>query len=202
MATICVTGNCNYMYLALEDTATGNQFIAEAMVSDLTTWAAIYDPAAGTAGNVIPHPANPDVVIFYGNFGTDVTVLTWDSGTRTLTDISPASLGAKVVNTCAPNPNNEDEIIITVDTDQDLLYTSDGGTTWTAWDAALGFNATALAGIWSSQYAPHRYMVGGDNTTDLDVLYSPNQGNQSANLEGASLGAQAAITNIEVVISG
>ncbi len=202
MPAICTSGNGNYIYMALEDVTTGDQFIVEAAADDLTFWEAIYTPEAGSAGNVIPMAANPDKVIFYGNFGTDVTLLIWDSANRTLTDISPSSLGAKVVNTCQTNPANEDEIIITVDTDQDLLYSDDGGSTWTTWDATLGFDATALAGIWSSQYAPHRYMVAGDAGADLDLLYSGNQGNQSKNLEAAGLAAQVDICSVEVVTGG
>ena len=188
------------------DNAGDNIFTAEerstfpifgvAATSDLNTWAAAYDPGAGTAGNVIA--AGDDTMIFYGNFGTDVTIQKHTISTVSNVDISPSSLGAKVVNTLAVNPSDTDEMICTVDTDQDALHTTDGGTIWTTIDSALGFNATALWALWSGVYFPHRLFVAGDNLTTLDLLYSPNLMTSSQDFAGTSLDAAANISGVEI----
>ena len=121
-----------------------------------------------------------------------------ETAADTETDISKASLGAKVVNTASINPDDADNIYITVDTDEDLLSTEDGGTTWDNVDTTLGFDATALTTLFSGAYFLNRYFVAGDNGADLDVLYSPNNGSSDTNVEDATLGAKANITNIEV----
>lgn len=197
MSAISTNADGSYIFTALED-ASGNQVIARAARSDLSTWTAVYEPGAGSAYGTAPVLSDPDLMLFYGNFGTDVTVILHTISTGTNTDISPAGLGAKVVNTCAVNPANASEIVITVDTDQDMLYTDDQGSNWSTWDAALGFDATALAMLWSGAYWPHRVFVAGNNGTDIDLLYSPNEMAQSADQASGSLASASDITNIEV----
>jgi hypothetical protein len=196
MSAIDTSADGAYIFLALENSS-GQPVIARAARSDLSTWTKAYDPAAGTAGNVAKSVANADKMLFYGNFGTDVTVVLHTISTGANADISPPGLGAKVVNTLQVNPSGGSEAVITVDTDQDVKHTSNGGTTWTDWDAALGFDATALWVLWSGAYFAHRYFVAGDNGVDLDLLYSPNEGVSRQNKENASLEAQANICNVE-----
>jgi len=185
MPALATSADGAYVFMALED-ASGNQVIVKAARTDLSTWSAAYQPGAGSAANVAQVAGNPDKMLFYGNFGTDVTVVMHTISTATNTDISPASLGAKVVNTAAVNPSDEDEIVISIDTDQDLKHTSDGGTTWTAWDATLGFDATALFALWSGAYFLHRYFVAGQVAGPAGELrYSPNEGSSDADKTGA-----------------
>lgn len=197
MATIATSADGEYIFIALED-LDGLPLIARASRDDLSTWSSVYAPGAGTAANIMPCVAKPDLMFFYGNFGSGVQVIEHVVSTGAETNISPAGLTTKVVNALAINPSNSEEIAITVNTDQDLKYSSDGGTNWSDWSAALGFDATALAVLWSGQYQLNRYLVAGDNGADLDLLYSPNQGANSSNMEDASLEAQAAICAIEV----
>lgn len=197
MAAIATSADGSQIFLALEDGG-GAQVVLKAARSALSTWTAAYEPGGGTAANVASVPEDSDAMLFYGNFGTDVTVIKHAITAGTNTDISPASLGAKVVNTLSVDPSNSDEIVITVDTDQDLKNTVDGGTTWTDWDAALGFSATALYTLWSGAYFPHRYFVAGDNTTTLDILYSPNEGSFSSDVSGATVGALTNISGLDV----
>jgi hypothetical protein len=200
MAAIATNADGNTLFLALED-GSGNPVIVSAARSDLTTWTAVYEPGAGSAANLVAVPSDADAMLFYGNFGTDVTVIKHTISTGTNTDISPSSLGAKEVNTLAVNPSNADEIVIGIDTDQDLEYTDDGGTTWTEWDNALGGDATALWVLWSGAYFPHRYFVGLDNATTLDILYSPNEGASDTDVSGATVGALTNISALEATES-
>lgn len=199
MPALATNADGNYIFMAVEDESTGNQLIVKAARADLSTWSVAYEPGAGSASNVAAVPGNPDLMLFYGNFDTDVTVILYTISTDTATDISPASLGAAAVNTLAVNPSNSDEIIITVNTSEDLLYTSDGGDNWATWNAALGFDATALWVLWSGQYEPYRIFTAGDDGATLNLLYSPNEGISFDDKAGATLGALANVTNIEVI---
>lgn len=175
MPAIATTADGAYVYLALED-GSGNPVIARAARSDLSAWEAVYEPGAGSAANVAQVPSDPDKMLFYGNFGTDVVVLEHTVSTGAESDISPASLAAKVVNTLAVDPSNADKITLTVDTDQDLLYTLDGGSNWSTADDALGFDATAAAVLWSGDYSPSRLFAAGQVTGAAVLYYSPNAG--------------------------
>jgi len=159
MAAIATNADGTTVFMALERGS--SPVVLSAARTDLTTWTVVYEPGEGSAANVLPFLSDSDSMLFYGNFDTDVTVIKHTISTATNTDISPASLGAKVVNTAVINPSDSDEIIISVDTDQDLKHTSDGGTTWTDWDAALGFDATALWALWSGTYFPAPLFCGG-----------------------------------------
>jgi hypothetical protein len=195
MAAITFSADGDNIFYALE--TGGFPVIVKAARATPGTGTAVYSPGAGSAANVMMVPGNADKVLFYGNFGTDIVVIMHTISTVTNTDISPASMGAKIVNALAVNPSNEDEIVIGVGTDEDLLYTSDGGSNWSAWDATLGFDSTALWVFWSGLYIAHRYFTAGDNGLDLDLLYSPNEGVSSTNEESTALGSQANICSLE-----
>lgn len=175
MPAIALSADGAYLFLALED-GDGDQIIAKADVTALSTWTAVYEPGAGSAANIMTVPSDPDKMLFYGNFDTDVVLVEHTISGPTNTDISPASLGAAVANAAAVNPSNADEIIITVnDPEQDIEYTSDGGANWEVWDA-VGFDPTALAALWSGAYDYHRYFVTGQLIGSAQLLYSPNAG--------------------------
>jgi len=184
VSAIVTTADGTYIYLALED-GDGDQIIARAARSDLSAWAAVYEPGAGSAANLAPVPSNPDQVLFFGNFGTDVTVVLHTASTGAESDISPGSLAAKEVNTLTVNPSDANEIIITVDTDQDLKYSDDGGSTWSDLDAALGFDATALAVLWSGDYSDARLFISGQVTGAAVVYYSPNEASSWGDYTGS-----------------
>ena len=194
MSAIDFTADGQYIYMALESTF---PIVVKSSRDIPGTGMAVYNPGAGTACNIAKSPGNADKMFFYGNFGTDIVLISHIVSTGVNTDISPASLGAKEVNVLAVNPSDENEIVIGVGTDQDLLYTSDGGSNWSAWDSALGFDPTALWLLWSGLYIDHRYFVAGDNLTNLDLLYSPNEGVSDANVEGTSLDAETNIVSLE-----
>lgn len=198
MPAIATTADGAYIYAALEDSATGNQIIARAARGNLSTWTSVYDPGGGSAGNVAPAPSDSDVMYFYGNFGTDKTVIKHSVSAVTNSDISPASLGAKVVNTLSVDPSDADRIVISVGTDQDLLYTEDGGANWTLWEAALGFDATAKYVIWGGLWYPARLFVAGHDGLNAVLLYSPNEMASEQDEASAALQAASNIVAVEV----
>lgn len=197
MSAIATNASGDYIYLALDD---GDVIFVEISRDDLAGHTVIYDPGGGGAGNVLPVPGNENQMIFYGEFGGGVMIVRYDIDTQTITDITPAGyVGTKTINTLSIDPANSDRMIASISIDQDLLYTEDGGTSWTLWDGTVGFSVAALTAIWPGAYELVRYFVAGDNGTDLDLLYSPNEGSNATNLEDGTLAGQANICNLAIV---
>ena len=187
------------VFVAAEDVVTGFPVVFQ-MDAATHLFSSAYEPGAGSAVNVQSVAANPDKMLFYGNFGTDVVVVSYEISTGLATDISPAGRGAAVVNCASVNSSNEDEINITVNTEQTFRDTSNGGASWITRDAAMGFDATALLVLWSSDYELYRYFACGENGGgDLEVQYSPNEGRDTEQLAESTLEAAAAICNIEAI---
>jgi hypothetical protein len=201
MSAIITSADGEYVFVALEDDS-GNPLVIRATrpedAGDAPTLAQAYAPGDGSAINVTQVQADADRMIFYGNFGTDVGIINHTISTVTNEDISPSSLGSEIVNCLVVNPSDSDEMICTIDTTQDLLYTSDGGANWAALNAsALGFAPTALTVIWGGGGEPNRIFVAGNDTSDEILFFSPNDGAELADVAGASLGAVANIAGIE-----
>lgn len=198
MPAIVTTSDGAYIYLALEN-GSGQPVIARCARSDLSTFEAAYNPAAGTAGNVQSVPGDPDLIYFYGNFGTDVTVLSHVPSTGAETDVSPAGLAAKVVNTLEVDPSDANRLQITVDTDQDLLATEDGGAAWVTLNAAIGFDVTAQRVFWAGEYDYDRAFLGGQITGAAELRYTPNEGAYLSDITGVNLAAAANVVGIDGV---
>lgn len=196
MAAICTTSDGAYIFLALEDSGTGNQVITKVARTDLSSWTAAYEPGGGSAANVAAS-GNPDRVYFYGNFGSGIQVVKHTVSTGANANVSPTGLTTKVVNCLAVNPSDADELIITVNTDQDVMHSTDAGANWETWDATLAFDATALFALWSGAYELHRYFVAGDVAGTIQLKYSPNEGSSDADQAGAALGAVANVCGVE-----
>jgi hypothetical protein len=197
MSAIATSADGEYLFMACEDASTGFPVIVREARDTPGTFTAAYSPGAGAAANVAQVLGNPDQMLFYGNFGTDVVVIRHTVSTGANEDISPASLGAKVVNGLAVNPANADEIIITVNTDQDLLHTDDAGANWETYNAALGFDATALVVLWQVEAEYHLIYAAGQVTGAARLLYSPNNGAYLSNITGANLVAAANVVGLE-----
>lgn len=200
MSGICTTSDGNTIFMALED-GTGLPIIVKVSRSNLGTFTAAYNPGAGTASNVKAAPGDPDRVFFYGLFGSGVQVIEHAVAAASNTNISPTGLTTKIVNTLEIDPSETDRIIVTVDTDQDLLLTEDGGTTWDTLNAALGFNATALKVFWSGDYDYSRLVVAGQVTGAASLKYSPNEGASLSDITGANLVAAADVVGLEGVMA-
>lgn len=202
MSAIEMTANGFRVIVALEEATTGDQVVLMARATNLPQWGLIYNPEAGSAANVKGIPSNEWGMFFHGNFDTDVVILHYvidpTTGVDTVTDLSPASLGAKVANTMVVNPSGVGEAWATVDTDQDLLRTTDGGTTWPALDATLGYDATALDVLWSGANWPDRAFVAG-KPASVQLDYSPNELESKEDQASAALAATANICSIVAI---
>lgn len=195
MSAIAVSQDGEAIFLALED-GSGFPVVAKCSRSDLATFTAAYAPGAGSACNVLPS-GDPDVMFFYGNFGSGVQVVKHVVSTGAETNISPAGLTTKVVNALAVNPSDVNELWVTVNTDQDLLGSSDGGTTWATLNAALGINPTGLLVFWAGDYDDSRAFIGGTVAGVTELLYTSNEGASYGDYAGANLDGAAAIVGIE-----
>jgi len=169
MAAIAI--NQQNIFMALED-GSALPLIVKSTLADPGTFSTVYEPGAGTAANVITS-GDPDIVYFYGNFGSGVQVIKHTISTLTNTNKSPAGLTTKVVNGMDVNPDDANELWITVNTDQDLLKSTTGGTSWSSINAALGLNPTALKVIWPDS---QKILVAGNDGTDTKLLYSTDGG--------------------------
>lgn len=192
---ITPTANGERVIVALEEATTGDQMIWQADAEELDAWGFDYDPQAGSAANVDMVPANEWGIFLFGNFDTDVVLLLYDVNEGTVTDLSPGTLGAKVVNALKVNPTGVGEAWATVDTDQDLIRTQDAGATWPALDAAMGFDPTALDVLWSGGFALDRGFIAG-KPASVELQYTPSEGADKQDLANAGLAAVANICSI------
>lgn len=195
MSAIAVSQDGAAVFLALED-GSGNSVVVKCERDDLTTFTAAYAPGAGTAANVMA-TGDPEIMFFYGNFGSGIQVVEHVISTGVNTNISPSGLTTKVVNALAVNPSNASEIWVTVNTNQDLLGTIDGGATWDTLNAALGINPTALLVFWAGDYDDSRGFIGGTVAGVTELLYTPNEGGSYGDYAGAALDGAAAIVGLE-----
>lgn len=195
MAAISTSADGNYIFLALEN-GSGQPVIAKCARSNLSAFSAAYNPAAGTVANVAQVPSEPDKMLFYGHSGTDVQVIEHAIAAGSNTNVSPASLAAKVVNCLEANPSDSDEWWLTIATDQDAFRTTDGGTNYTSLDTTLGFDPTALEVLWSGAYNLDRAFVAG-KPVSVQLQYTPNELAAKADEASAALAATANICSIE-----
>lgn len=195
MPAIAITSDGKYIYLALENLS-GVPIIVRCQQDDLATFEAAYQPGAGSAANVRQVPSNPNRMLFYGNFGSNVEVIEHTPSSGVNSDISPPSLGSNVVNGLDVNPNNENEILITVNGSQDLLRTTDKGDNWTTLNSNLGINPTAIAVVWPDSL---KLFIAGNTGSETRLLWSTDRGSSFTNQAGSALGAAANITNVELV---
>jgi len=196
MAAITYNQSGEFIFIASE-TAAGLQRIIR-FKRDKQSGIEAYAPGTGNAANVAA-TIDPDRILFFGDFAPGVILIQHSIADGSNTDISVAVVGTKVCNACLPDPATADGAVIAVNTDQDVFYTADAGGTYETWTVTLGFDATALALLWSGDYDLNRVFICGDNLTDLDVLYSPNEMTDTVNLEDATLGALTNICSIDVV---
>jgi hypothetical protein len=200
MAAISYNASGDYVFIAVEASTGGYQFVIMASAADLTTWTVALAPAGvgGSAGNVLAPLAAPGKMLLHGNFDTDAGLYLYDIEADSLTDISPGSLSAGEINVLAINPDGTGEAVIGVSgAAQALQYSGDSGATWSDWDAAPGFDATALAVLWSGAGDYHRYLIAGQVSGAVQLLYSPNEGASLLDVTGGL--SVTNICNIEVV---
>lgn len=154
----------------------------------------IFNPAAGDAGNVVCTEYTGERLVVSGYFGNnEQTELSTNGGTA-FTDIDPGTWGTNRAQPVAIDPDNDDHIYLTLDGNNDLVETEDV-TTWTTLDAALPWDASALAIL---DIDPNEIVIGRTDAGASLVQWSPNKGTDWTNITGA-LPITAGIANIEVV---
>lgn len=188
-SAIAISADKQNIFFALED---GGGLPMIVKTQDLATFSVAYQPGAGTAANVIAMP--DDEMLFFGNFGTDVGIILHTISTGTNTDITPAGLGASVVNAAWVNPNDGGEIWITISTAQDLLKSVDGGTNWTTQENALGLDPTALV-----VFDTNKVLVAGNTGAQTNLLYAEDDGATFTDIANTTLHAVANITALAMI---
>lgn len=194
-----VSADGNNVFIALEDNSSGNQIVFKATRPSSPTVSAIYEPGGGSAANVIP-TGDPDKMIFFGNFGTDVGVILHTISADTEGDISPSSIGSDKIQPVAIDPSDVNHLVAINQDDQDALETEDGST-WSTLNATLGQTPVAMGVIWLGALFPLGGFIGGNDGTDENLTYTPNEFAGLREDTSAALKAVGAITGIDLVIS-
>jgi hypothetical protein len=188
-----------FLFVALEDDATGNQVIFKITrpTNTTPTTVAVYEPGGGSAGNV-EATADPDRMIFHGNFGTDVGVVDHAITAVTNTDISPTSIGAELIQPLQADSSDINHIVAVNRNDQDALESTDLGANWTAINAALGQSVDAMDMLFFGAYFPWGGFIGGNDGADENLQYYPAEFNNGREDTSAALKAVASIVNIDI----
>ncbi len=188
-----------FVFVALEDDATGNQFVFKIIRPTSTTPTTVvgYNPGSGTAGNVAP-TGDPDRMVFHGNFGTDVGVIDHAIIAGTNTDISPTSIGAELIQPLEVDPNDIQHMAAINRNDQDALETEDTGANWATLNAALGVTVDAMALVFLGAYFPFGGFIGGNDGVDENLSYSPNEFSGLRDDASAALKAVSGIVSVDI----
>lgn len=202
MASIITTPNGQFIFLALEQPVTGQRVVLyQAILFPLieTHFIALADSGAVGATNVAMIPDDPFKIIIHGDLDdTGISVYEYDIVLDTLTDRSPTGAAAgKPVNTLVINPIDGLEMICTVDGDQDLFHTINGGTSWTLLNGAIGLDATAIAAVFRTGLFNEIFVAG--HPVNQNLFYSDDGGTSLTDIADAGLAAIANITNIIIV---
>jgi len=188
-----------FVFVALEDDATGNQLIfkIDRPTSTTPTTVTAYEPADGSAGNVAP-TGDPNRMIFHGNFGTDVGVVDHAIVAGTNTDISPTSIGAELIQPLEVDPSDIQHIVAINRNDQDALETEDTGANWATLNAALGVTVDAMGLVFLGAYFPFGGFIGGNDGVDENLSYSPNEFSSLRDDASAALKAVGGIVSVDI----
>lgn len=199
MSLLEASPNGVFIYVALEDDATGNQLIfkIDRPTSTTPNTVTAYEPADGSAGNVAP-TGDPNRMIFHGNFGTDIGVIDHVIVAGTNTDISPTSIGAEFIQPLEVDPSDVEHIVAINRNDQDALETEDGGGVWSVLNAALGIAVDAMSTVFLGAYFPFGGFIGGNDGVDENLSYSPNEFSSLRDDASAALKAVSGIVSVDI----
>jgi hypothetical protein len=169
-----------FVFVALEDDATGNQIIFKITRPTSTTpvTAKAYEPGGGSAGNVA-RSADYDAMIWHGNFGTDIGVVIYSIVLETNTDISPSSIGAKLIQPLSADPHDRSHFVAINQDDQDATV-------------------EAMDLVFLGAYFPFGGFIGGNDGVDENLSYTPNEFNNLRDDASAALKAVGAIVSVDV----
>jgi hypothetical protein len=158
----------------------------------------VYNPGSGTSSNV-EKTRDPDRMVFFGNFGTDIGVIDHVISTETNNDISPASVGAKLIQPLSADPGDINHIVAINRNDQDAIETIDGGSNWSTLNATLGQTVDAMDVGFFGQYVNDVGVIGGNDGADENLSYSPNEFASLREDTSAALKAVGSIVSIDRV---
>jgi hypothetical protein len=202
MSILETSQNGAFVFVALEDDATGNQLVFKIArpTSTTPTTVTAYEPGGGSAGNVAP-TGDPDRMILHGNFGTDVGVVDHAIAAGTNTDISPTSIAAELIQPLQVDPNDIQHMTAINRNDQDALETEDTGANWATLNAVLGVTVDAMGLIFFGAYFPLGGFIGGDDGVDRNLSYTPNEFANLRDDASAALKAVGGIVSIDIAPS-
>ena len=199
MSLLQASQDGGFLFVALEDDATGNQLIFKITrpTSTTPTTVTAYEPGSGSAGNVAP-TGDPDRMIFHGNFDTDVGVVDHAIVAGTNTDISPTSIGAELIPPLEVDISDVSHIVAINRNDQDALETEDTGANWAALNAALGVTVDAMGLVFLGAYFPFGGFIGGNDGVDENLSYTPNEFSNLRDDASAALKAVSGIVSVDI----
>lgn len=188
-----------HLFFAMEDAA-GNQKIIKVNrpTSTAPTLSLVYNPGGGSISSIAKHP-DIDKMIFHGNFGTDIGVIEHAIGAVTNTDKSPISIGAKLIQPLRVNLGDGTQIIAINRDDQDAIETEDGGDNWSVLNATLGQTVDAMDVGFFGKYIDDVVVIGGNDGSDENLGYSPNEAVLFREDTSATLKAVGSIVSIDRV---
>lgn len=201
MSVLEVSQNGAFVFIGLEDDATGFQLVFKVTrpTSTTPTTVTAYEPGAGNTSNVAP-TGDPDRMIFHGMFGTDVSVVDHAITAGTNTDISPPSTGSNWLQSLRVDPSDVSHIVVQNTDTEDALETEDGGSNWTTLNATIGLTANIFDAVFFGQYFPFAAFVGGPDATDENLTYTPNEFASLREDTSAALKAVSAIASIDIAL--
>ena len=199
VSAIGVNQSGSHVFVAMDDVLTGLPVIIkiDRPTSTTPTQIAVYEPGAGTNVNVA-RTGDPDRMIFHGSFGTDVGVIDHAITAGTNTDISPTSIGSKVIQPLRSDPSSIDHIIAINRDDQDAIETDNDGSSWAALSVALGQTVDAMDALFYGAYDPFVATFGGNDGADENLEYSPNEFSSFREDTSAALQAVGSIVSIDM----
>ena len=201
MSILEVSQDGAFVFIALENNATGDQLIFKITrpTSTTPTTVTAYEPGAGSAGNVA-QTGDPDRMIWHGNFGTDVGVVDHAITAATNTDISPSSIGAELIQPLQVDLSDINHIVAINRNDQDALETDNLGGSYATLNTTLGQSVDAMALALFGAYFPFGGFFGGNDGSDENLEYTPNEFSNLREDTSAALKAVGAIVSIDIAL--
>lgn len=199
MSILEVSQDGAFVFVALQDNATGNQLVFKITrpTSTTPTTVTAYEPGGGSAGN-IAQTGDPDRMIFHGNFNTDVGVVDHAIAAETNTDITMPTIGAELIQPLQVDPSDIQHIVAINRNDQDAFETVDTGSNWTAINATLGQSVDAMNLAFFGVYFPFGGFFGGDDGVDQNLEYTPNEFVSLREDTSAALKAVSQIVSVDI----
>lgn len=185
-----------FLFAALEDNATGNQLIFKITrpTSTTPTTVTAYEPGAGSSGNIAP-TGDPNRMIFHGAFGGGDAVVDHAIVAGTNTEIGN---GAET-QPLAVDPSDVSHIVAYDTAVEEIAETENGGSSWSTLNNSLAPSPLdAMAFIFFGAYFPFGGFLGGNDSVDEYLGYSPNEFSGVREDTSAALKAVGSIVSIDI----